>query len=119
MFYVFIDFEKAFDTVWREDLRCKLLITLWFKISQQLTGCDDDSIHGIAYIPLDNSKYALIDALSEIENEFQNFQKNSKYLFLHGDFNSRISKEPDVINFESESGNDENVEHLFIDTSDA
>ena len=83
------------------------------------TNCDDDSIHGIAYIPLDNSKYASIDALSEIENEFQNFQKNSKYLFLHGDFNSRISKEPDVINFESESGNDENVEHLFIDTSDA
>ena len=26
MFYVFIDFEKAFDTVWREDLRCKLLM---------------------------------------------------------------------------------------------
>jgi hypothetical protein len=42
-----------------------------------------------------------------------------QHLFLHGDFNSRISKEPDVINFESESGSDENVEHLFIDTSDA
>ena len=84
-----------------------------------MTGCDDDSIHGIAYIPPDNSKYASIDALSEIENEFQNFQKNSKYFFLHGDFNSRISKEPDVINFERESGNDENVEHLFIDTSNA
>ena len=26
MFYVFIDFEKAFDTVWGEDLRCKLLM---------------------------------------------------------------------------------------------
>ena len=38
---------------------------------------------------------------------------------LHGDFNSRTSKEPDVINFEREWGNDENVEHLFIDTSNA
>jgi hypothetical protein len=40
-----------------------------------LTGCDDDSIHGIAYIPPENSKYASIDALSEIENEFQTFKK--------------------------------------------
>jgi hypothetical protein len=40
-------------------------------------------------------------------------------IFLHGDFNSRTSKEPDVINFERESGNYENVEHLFIDISNA
>jgi len=26
MFCVFIDFEKAFDTVWRESLWCKLLM---------------------------------------------------------------------------------------------
>ena len=94
-------------------------MTLWFKISKKLTGCDEDNIHGIAYIPPENSKYASIDALSEIENEFQNFQKYYKYFCLHGDFNSRTSKEPDVINFERESGNDENVEHVFIDTSNA
>ena len=93
--------------------------TLWFKINKKWTGCDEDSIHGIAYIPPENSKYASIDALSEIENEFQSFQKKYKYFCLHGDFNSRTSKEPDVINFERESGNDENVEHLFIDTSNA
>jgi hypothetical protein len=50
---------------------------------------------------------------------FKNFQKNYKYFCLHGDFKSRTSKEPDVINFERESGNDENVEHLFTDTSNA
>jgi hypothetical protein len=40
-----------------------------------LTGCDEDSIPGIVYIPPGNSKYASIDALSEIENEFQTFKK--------------------------------------------
>ena len=94
-------------------------MTLWFKISKKLTGCDEDNIHGIVYIPPENSKYASIDALSEIENELQSFKKKYNYFCLHGDFNSRTSKEPDVINFERESGNDENVEHLFIDTSNA
>jgi hypothetical protein len=37
-----------------------------------LTGCDEDSIHGIAYIPPENYKYASIDALSEIENKGNN-----------------------------------------------
>jgi hypothetical protein len=50
---------------------------------------------------------------------FKIFQKNYKYFCLHGDFKSRTSKEPDVINFERESGKDENVEHLFTDTSNA
>jgi hypothetical protein len=57
-----------------------------------LTACDEDIIHGIVYIPPENSKYASIDALSEIENDFQNFQTNNKYFCLHGDFNSRTSK---------------------------
>jgi hypothetical protein len=69
------------------------------------------------YIPPENYKYASIDALSEIENQFQNFRKKYQYFCLHSDFNSRTSKEPDFIDFERESGNDENVEHLFIDTS--
>jgi hypothetical protein len=69
------------------------------------------------YIPPENYKYAWIDALSEIENQFQNFRKKYQYFCLHSDFNSRTSKEPAFIDFERESGSDENVEHLFIDTS--
>jgi hypothetical protein len=69
------------------------------------------------YIPPENYKYASIDALSGIENQFQNFRKKYQYFCLHSDFNSRTSKEPDFIDFERESGSDENVEHLFIDTS--
>ena len=33
---------------------------LWFKISKELTACDEDIIHGIVYIPPENSKYASI-----------------------------------------------------------
>ena len=74
-------------------------------------------IHGIVYIPPENYKYASIDAWSEIENEFQNFRKKYQYFCLHSDLNSWTSKEPDFIDLERESGNDENVEHLFIDAS--
>ena len=80
-----------------------------------MTGYDEDSIHGIVYIPPENSKYASIDALSEIENKLQNFRKNNKYVCLHGDFNSRTSEESDFIDFDRELCNNENVEHLFID----
>ena len=59
-----------------------------------MTGCDEDSIHGIANIPPENYKYASIDALGEIENEFQNFQKNYKYFCLHGDLIAGIQKNP-------------------------
>ena len=90
---------------------------LWFKISKELTACDEDIIHGIVYIPPENSKYASIDALSEIENEYQNFRTKNKYFCLHGDFNSRMSEEPDLIDFDRELDNNENVEHLFINTS--
>ena len=69
------------------------------------------------YIPPENNKYASIEALSEIENQFQNFRKKYQYFCLHSDFNSRTSKEPDFIDFERESGNIENGEYLFIDTS--
>jgi hypothetical protein len=49
-------------------------------------------IHGIVYIPPENYRYAWIDALSEIENQFQNFGKKYQYFCLHSDFNSRTSK---------------------------
>jgi endonuclease/exonuclease/phosphatase family metal-dependent hydrolase len=53
-------------------------------------------------IPPANSKYASIDALSEIENKLQNFRKNNKYICLHGDFNSRASEESYFIDFDRE-----------------
>ena len=53
----------------------------------------------------------------KLKISFKTFEKKYQYFCLHSDFNSRTSKEPDFIDFERESGSDENVEHLFIDTS--
>ena len=64
------------------------------KKGKKLPRCDEDSIHGIVYIAAENYMHALIDALSEIENEFQNFQKNYKYFCLHGDLIAGIQKNP-------------------------
>ena len=52
------------------------------------------------YIASENYMPASIDPLSEMGNEFQNFRKNYKYFWLHGDFNSRMSEEPDFIDFD-------------------
>ena len=48
---------------------------------------------------------------------FKIFEKKYKYVCLYGNFNKRTSEEPDFIDFDRESCNNENVEHLFIDTS--
>ena len=68
-------------------------------------------------IPPENYKYASIDAFSEIENEFQNVRKKYKYVCLYGDFNNRTSEEPDCINIDRESCNNENVEHYICNIS--
>jgi hypothetical protein len=81
--------------------------------SKKLTCCDEDSIHGIVYIAPENYIHASIK-WSEIGNEFQNFRNNYKYFWLHGDFNSRMSEEPDFVDLDRELGNNENVEHLLF-----
>lgn len=70
---------------------------LWFKISRELLGLDEDVIFGIVYIPPEYTVYSSIDALSEIENEYLTWQINYKYIVLNGDFNGRTANEPDFI----------------------
>ena len=41
------------------------------------------------------------------------FEQKYKYICLYGDFNNRTSEEPDFINFDRESCNNENVEHYI------
>jgi hypothetical protein len=46
-----------------------------------------DIIFGIVYIPPENTVYSSQDAFREIENEYNNFSINYKYISLIGDFN--------------------------------
>ena len=70
---------------------------LWFKISRELLGLDEDVIFGIVCIPPEYTVYSSIVALSEIENEYLTWQINYKYIVLNGDFYGRTANEPDFI----------------------
>ena len=53
--------------------------------------------------------------MSEIEIEFQNFQKDSNFKFLHGNFNSRTAMEKD---FYECSEFDQYLENVSLDVND-
>ena len=74
----------------------------WSKVSSDLVNLDQDVIFGIFYIPPENTVYSSQDAFIEIENEYNNFSINYKYISLIGDFNGRTADEDDVF-FSSES----------------
>ena len=74
----------------------------WFKVSSDLVNLDQDIIFGIVYIPAENTVYSSQDALREIENEYNNFSINYKYISLIGDFNGRTADEDDFF-FSSEN----------------
>ena len=74
----------------------------WSKVSSDLVNLDQDVIFGIFYIPPENTVYSSPDALRKIENEYNNFSINYKYISLIGDFNGRTADEYDLV-FSSEN----------------
>jgi hypothetical protein len=74
----------------------------WFKVSSDLVNLDQVIIFGIVYIPPENTVYSSQDTFREIENEYNNFSINYKYISLIGDFNVRTSDEDDFF-FSSET----------------
>ncbi|CAG2239753.1 unnamed protein product [Mytilus edulis] len=87
---------------------------LWFRVDRILFRTEDDIIMGIVYIPPENTRYTSENAMSEIEIEFLELQKNSNCIFLLGDFNSRTANEQDFFNISDFE------EHLteFIDVNE-
>jgi hypothetical protein len=84
----------------------------WFRISRELLGLDEDVVCGIVYIPPEYRVYSSVDAFSELENEYYlPLQRNYKYIFLNGDFNSRTGKDPDFIYIEN---NNDNIDFFRI-----
>ncbi|CAC5411896.1 unnamed protein product [Mytilus coruscus] len=63
----------------------------WFSVKKDFLELKKDLIFGIIYIPPENTIYTSTDAFSEIELEYQKFNKNSNYICLVGDFNSRTA----------------------------
>ena len=85
---------------------------LWFKVSSDLVNLDQDIIFGIVYIPPENAVYSSHDVFREIENEYNNFSINYKYIALIGDYNGRTANED---NFFFSSENNENDAARFIE----
>ena len=83
----------------------------WLRISRELLGLDEDVFCGIVYIPPKNRVYSSVDAFSELENEYLALQRNYKYIFLNGDFNSRTAKDLDFIYIEN---NNDNIDFFRI-----
>ncbi|CAG2238601.1 unnamed protein product [Mytilus edulis] len=84
------------------------------RVDRILFRTEDDIIMGIVYIPPENTRYTSENAMSEIEIEFLELQKNSNCIFLLGDFNSRTANEQDFFNISDFE------EHLtdFIDVNE-
>ncbi|CAG2239766.1 unnamed protein product [Mytilus edulis] len=84
------------------------------QVDRILFRTEDDIIMGIVYIPPENNRYTSENAMSEIEIEFLELQKNSNCIFLLGDFNSRTANEQDFFNISDFE------EHLtdFIDVNE-
>jgi hypothetical protein len=60
-------------------------IFLFFIWISDLVNLDQDIIFGIVYIPPENTVYSSQDAFIEVENEYNNFSINYKYISLIGD----------------------------------
>lgn len=78
----------------------------WYRISRELLGLDEDVVCGIVYIPPEYTVYSSVDVFSELENEYLALQRNYKYVFVKGDFNSRTANDPDFIYMYIENNND-------------
>ncbi|KAK6196333.1 hypothetical protein SNE40_001576 [Patella caerulea] len=84
---------------------------LWFYIDRSIIRLAQNIIIGIVYIPPENSSYTNEHAFSEIETEFQSITRNSPYVTLVGDFNSRTANLLDSYELDSNSLDEEFAEY--------
>ena len=69
---------------------------LWLYIVKGLP-IPNKILFGCVYIPPENTRYSSDNAFHEIEDEMIRFSRNTKNIFLLGDFNSRTSKMLDFV----------------------
>jgi hypothetical protein len=69
---------------------------LWFKLSKSVVNTDEDIICGIVYLPPEGSRYASPDCYVDMDNElYISLSMDCKYVYLMGNFNSRVGQLPD------------------------
>lgn len=74
---------------------------LWFSVDKKLLKTSQNVIFGIIYVPPEGSKYGNDDAFSEIELEFQKFNRFSNFVCLLGDMNARTGNLLDFVEQEN------------------
>ena len=79
------------------DLNTESLYIKWFEVDKRICRYDENLLFGIVYIPPESSIYCIGDPYGEVENEYLRLCTNHKYVCILGDFNARISNEPDFI----------------------
>ena len=91
----------------------------WLEISKKISILNENLLIGCVYVPPEYTKYSNEDSFTEIEEELIQFKKNTKFIALFGDFNSRTAKlldfvEPDenlleILNIENENEDEYNI----------
>ena len=77
-------------------LNCDSQFFLWFDIVKVLP-IPNKILFGCLYISPDNTRYSSDNAFNELEGKMIKFSRNTKHIFLLGDFNSRTLKMLDFV----------------------
>ena len=75
-----------------EILKSDSSYALWFLIKKDFTHFDEDAVVAAVYFPDDKSRFLNEDDTILFENEISSMCDKYKYVFLAGDWNSRVSE---------------------------
>ena len=70
---------------------------LWLRLDKILLGCNEDIFIGAVYLPPENSRFFTADDFDCFENSILDMCSTHNFVFLAGDFNSRVAKLRDFV----------------------
>ena len=93
---IIVIYKQALANIYINFLNSNSEFVLWFDIFIVLP-IPNKILFGCVYIPPENTRYSSDNAFHELEGEMIKFSRNTKHIFLLGDFNSRTSKILDFV----------------------